>query len=476
VSDVPATSGLPIGRQDRTRAGARASDPVVLPGPTVATMTDTVCGIALRPKAPLWWWIALIPSLLLTAVLIGAIAWLFYAGVGIWGIDWPVVWGFAIINYVWWIAIASGGTFISALFYLLHVEWRTSINRIAETMTLFAAACAGIYPILHLGRPWFFYWLFPYPNTMLLWPQFRSPLLWDFFAILTYVTSSILFWYLGLIPDLASMRDRATTRMTQVAYGVAALGFRGSDTQWRHYHATYAVLAAVMAPLVVSVHSIVGLDFAGAATVGWHSTEFPPFFVFGALLSGFAMVLLLIIPLRRLLHLEAFITGRHLDIMCKLLLVSSLCIAYAYMMDVFNAFYGPDEAERVMFWDKISGRYAAVYWATILFNVLLPQFMWVRQLRLNQPLVLLICIGIIVGMWCERFTIVVISLHRTHLPSAWGNFSGSFWDWATLLGTVGLFATGVLMAVRYVPAISMFEMRALLLRRSPDGQSGGRSE
>ena len=287
-------------------------------------MTDQICAIALRERAFLWWWIAMIPASLLTGVLVAAILWLFYAGIGIWGVDWPVVWGFAIINYVWWIAIASGGTFISALFFLVQVEWRTSLNRIAETMTVFAAACAGVYPILHLGRPWLFYWLFPYPNTMTLWPQFRSPLLWDFFAILTYVVASILFWYLGLIPDLATIRDRATTRGRQILYGVMALGFRGSDRQWRHYHATYGVLAAIMAPLVVSVHSIVGLDFAGAATVGWHSTEFPPFFVFGALLSGFAMVLLLIVPLRRLLGLEDFITGRHLDVLCRLMLVSSL--------------------------------------------------------------------------------------------------------------------------------------------------------
>ena len=255
-----------------------------------------------------------------------AIVWLFYAGIGIWGVDWPVAWGFALISYVWWIAIASGGTFVSALFYLVKVEWRTSTNRIAETMTLFAAACAGIYPILHLGRPWLFYWLFPYPDTMDLWPQFRSPLLWDFFALLTYVVASILFWYLGLLPDLATVRDRATTRGKQILYGVMALGFRGSDAQWRHYHATYGVLAAIMAPLVVSVHSVVGLDFAGAATAGWHSTQFPPFFVFGALLSGFAMVLLLIAPMRRLLNLQDFITGRHFDVLCRLMLVSSLCL------------------------------------------------------------------------------------------------------------------------------------------------------
>jgi Ni/Fe-hydrogenase subunit HybB-like protein len=437
-------------------------DPVVLPGRTSESMTDQICAIALRRRAPIWWLIAMIPTSTLVIVLLGAILWLFYAGVGIWGIDWPVVWGFAIINYVWWIAIASGGTFISALFYLVKVDWRTSLNRLAETMTLFAAACAAIYPILHLGRPWLFYWLFPYPNTMGQWPQFRSPLLWDFFAILTYVISSVLFWYLGLLPDLATMRDRADTRGKQIFYGALALGFRGSDNQWRHYHATYAVLAAIMAPLVISVHSIVGLDFAGAATVGWHSTQFPPFFVFGALLSGFATVLLLAVPLRRLLSLQDFITGRHLDVLCRLLLASSLALAYAYMMEAFTTFYGPASVEKIQYIDKVAGADAPVFWATILFNIALPQVFWLQRFRLNQVAIVLISLGLIVGMWCERYEIVVMSLRRTHLPSAWGDFHGTFWDWATMAGTIGLFVAGILLAVRLMPVIAMFEMRTLL--------------
>ena len=471
MTDIPfAHMPLPENRMSGSKPPL-PRDPIVLPGPTIGSMTDHICAIALRKHAFLWWWIAIIPALLLTGVLVGAILWLFYAGIGIWGVDWPVVWGFAIINYVWWIAIASGGTFISALFYLAKVEWRTSLNRLAETMTVFAAACAAVYPILHLGRPWLFYWLFPYPNTMTLWPQFRSPLLWDFFAILTYVISSILFWYFGLIPDLATMRDRAAVRPNQIVYGALALGFRGSDRQWRHYHATYGVMAAIMAPLVISVHSIVGLDFAGAATVGWHSTEFPPFFVFGALLSGFATVLLLVVPLRRLLSLQDFITGRHLDILCKMLLVSSLCLAYAYIMDAFSVFYGGESAEKTQFVDKIKGSLAWIYWATILFNVALPQLMWFSRLRINQTLIVLVSLGVIVGMWCERYTIVVMSLRRTHMASAWGNFDPTFWDWATLFGTVGLFVSGILLAVRFLPAISMFEMRKLLQRRPREGES-----
>ncbi len=453
----------------------QADDPVLLPGPTIGSMTDRICSIALRDRAFLWWIVAVALVLPLFAALVIAIAWLFYAGVGIWGIDWPVAWGFAIINYVWWIAIASGGTFISALFYLAGVEWRNSLNRLAETMTIFAAACAGIYPILHLGRPWLFYWLFPFPNTMTLWPQFRSPLLWDFFAILTYVVSSILFWYFGLVPDLATMRDCATTRGKQKFYGTLALGFRGSENQWRHYHATYSVLAAIMAPLVISVHSIVGLDFAGAATVGWHSTQFPPFFVFGALLSGFATVLLLAIPLRRLLRLEDFITGRHFDILCKMLLVSSLCLGYAYLMDAFTTFYGGDHAEILQFKDKLTGSVAPIYWATVVFNVLAPQLMWSQKMRLDPRVIAPVCLGVIVGMWCERYQIVVMSLRRTHLPSSWGNYVPTFWDWLTLFGTVGLFLLGILLAVRYLPVISMFEMRELIQRRTDEGQGGGRA-
>ena len=395
----------------------------------------------------------------------GAVGWLFARGIGVWGNDWPVMWGFAIINYVWWIAIASGGTIISALFFLVRAEWRTSINRIAETMMLCAAASAAIYPILHLGRPWFFYWLFPYPNTMLLWPQFRSPLLWDFMAILTYVLCSIAFWYLGLLPDLATVRDRARTRGAQVFYGVLALGFRGTGGQWRRYHAVYGVTAALMAPLVVSVHSIVGLDFAGGETVGWHSTQFPPFFVFGALLSGFATVILLVIPARHLFGLADIMTARHLDVLGKLMVASSLCMAYAYVMDVFWTFYGPDPAEKTMFIARISGRYAFVYWSTVLFNVVLPQLLWSRRLRLNETVLAVICFGAIIGMWFERVQIVVTSLHRTTLPSAWGDYWPTFWDWALMAGTVGLFMTMLLLLIRIVPIVSMAEMRELLRKR-----------
>ena len=443
----------------------RRDDPVLLPDATMASMTDRVCALVLRERAFRWWWIAMVPSALLSGLFVVSMLYLFWAGVGIWGIGWPVAWGLAILNYVWWIAIASGGTFISALFFLVRVEWRTSINRIAESMMLFGAVSAGVFPILHLGRPWLAYWLFFYPNTMGLWPQLRSPLLWDFWALYTYVLTSVMFWYIGLIPDLASVRDRATTKWRQWIYGFCAMGFRGTGRQWRHLHATYGVMAAIMAPVVVSIHSIVGLDFAGGATVGWHSTEFPPLFVFGALLSGFAVVLLLIIPLRRFMRLEAFITGRHIDALCKLLLTSSLLLGYGYLMDVFTTYYSGGAAERAMFADRLYGIYWPIYWGTILFNVTLPQLMWFPPLRMRTPLVMLISLGVVVGMWLERFEIVVTSLHKPPLPSSWGVFTPTFWDWSTLAGTVGLFLTGILLALRYVPAVSMHEMRALIARK-----------
>jgi Ni/Fe-hydrogenase subunit HybB-like protein len=437
------------------------------PALTAASMTDAVCGAVLRTGTPLWWWLALAPSVALLGLGVIAVGWLLFSGVQAWGNNWPTVWGFELINYVWWIGIASGGTFISSLFFLLRADWRTALSRVAETMTLFSAICAGIYPILHLGRPWYFYWLFPYPNTMTLWPQFKSPLLWDFIAILAYVISSVLFWYIGILPDLATMRDRAQNRFAQLAYGSLAMGFRGSGTQWRHYRSTYGVMAAIMAPLVVSVHSVVGLDFAGGETPGWHSTQFPPFFVFGAILSGFAAVLILILPLRRLFGFGAMITDRHIDILCRLLLASSLCVGYAYMMDAFSTYYGGDNAELSWFHDRLHGAHASVYYLTLVLNCAVPQLFWWRAFRSQHALVLLVSFSAVVGMWFERFGIVVDSLGHTELPSAWGIYHPSFWDYALFAGTIGLFATGFLVFVRLFPMVSMFEMRGALAERAP---------
>ncbi|MBV9750721.1 MAG: polysulfide reductase NrfD [Acetobacteraceae bacterium] len=439
--------------------------PVVAPGETPATVTDRIAGIALsRPGT--WWYLSFAVASMLLLIGIGGVGWLFLHGVQVWGNDWPEVWGFPIINYVWWIGIASGGTLISALFFLTESKWRTSINRIAEAMTIFAAVCAGVYPIIHLGRPWFFYWLVPYPNTMTLWPQFRSPLLWDFIAITAYVISSVLFWLLGLIPDVASLRDRAQQRPAQVFYGILALGFRGTGAQWRRYHRAYGVMAAVMAPLVVSVHSVVGLDFAGSALPGWYSTQYPPFFVFGAALSGFGMVLMLLLPLRRILGLYPYITERHLDVLGRLLLLCSLGVAYCYTMDAFDAFYSDDKAVKVMFHARVFGEYGWIWWLTIGLNCLLPLTLWARSLRLRPVVLFMVGLGAFVGMWFERFGIVIAVPHRPQLPSAWGSYAPTLDDYAIFAGTVGLFSVGFLLFVRLLPVVSIAEMKQLVLGRT----------
>lgn len=454
-------------------AAPRAEHQLVGRVATLPGVTNQVADPALRVHMPGWWWIGVVLSAI--GLLFGAAGiWaLFAEGVGVFGNNWPVMWGFPLVNYVWWIAIASGGTFTSALLYLTGAEYRTSINRIAETMTLFAAACAAIYPILHLGRPWLFYWLFPYPNTMGLWPQFKSPLLWDFAAILTYVVTSVLFWWVGLLPDLATLRDRTARRGRQLFYGILALGWRGSARQWRAHRQAYGLIAALMAPLVVSVHSIVGLDFAGGLAPGWHSTQFPPFFVFGALYSGFATVILLAIAVRRLLRLQDYITDRHFDTLGKLLIASSLAIGYAYAMEAFDAFYTSSTAERVQYLDRVTGTYAPFFWATILLNVALPHLLWSRRRRTNQLLLGTICAGAVLGMWYERVLIVAQSLHRHYTPSSWGNFAPTPWDWAIMFGgTGGLFFGGLLIAGKLLPMMSMYEARELVVRKVTKAGAG----
>jgi molybdopterin-containing oxidoreductase family membrane subunit len=435
--------------------------PAIVPDMTPTRITAEVSDLVLRHRFGLGWWAAFAVSAAMLLLGVVAIVRLFLGGIGIWGVDWPVAWGFAIMNYVWWIAIASGGTLTSAIFYLTGSEWRSGITRIAETMMLCGAACAGVYPILHLGRPYFFYWLFPYPDTMQVSPQFRSPLLWDFFAILAYVLTSILFWYVSLIPDLATLRDRARSRLAWGVYGVLALGWRGSSRQWRTYKAGYGLIAGLMAPLVVSVHSIVGLDFAGGLAPGWHSTQFPPFFVIGALLSGFATVLAVAITVRAAFGLEHLVTPRHLDIMARLILASSLAISLAYAMEVFTPFYSGETAERTLAVDRLTGEYAPIYWATILCNVLAPQLLWSPALRRRQWVLFALSLAVIYGMWCERYVIVVTSLHRDFLPSSWGSYDGTFWDWSTMIGTIGLFLTMLLLGVRLLPSFAMSELREL---------------
>ncbi len=443
-------------------AASSARPPVLEPGHTYATVTDQVAAIALAGKTPRSWLAGFAISFALLMVFLYATAYLLATGIGIWGNNVPVAWAFDIINFVWWIGIGHAGTLISAVLLLFRQQWRTSINRFAEAMTLFAVACAGLYPILHLGRPWVFYWLMPYPNTLGLWPQFRSPLVWDVFAVSTYAAVSLLFWYVGLIPDLATLRDRARHPIAQTIYGFLAMGWRGSAIHWQRYQTAYLLLAGLATPLVVSVHSIVGLDFAVSLVPGWHVTLFPPYFVAGAIFSGFAMVMTLAIPLRAVYGLEDFITARHLSNMAKVMLVTGLIVAYGYLMEGFFAWYSGSQVELALTINRALGPYAIAYWSLIACNVVVPQLLWFRAVRRNVPLLFVIALVINVGMWLERFVIIVISLHRDYLPSAFGMYYPTVWDFAEFLGSIGLFLTLLFLFIRCLPVISIFELRELV--------------
>jgi len=435
---------------------------VVARGYTYTTVTEKISGIVLTRRTPLFWLAVFSTAFLLFLLLTVAITYLLYEGVGIWGINVPVAWGFAIINFVWWVGIGHAGTLISAFLLLFRQEWRTSINRFAEAMTLFAVACAGLFPLLHLGRPWVFYWLFPYPDTMKLWPQWRSPLVWDVFAVSTYATVSFLFWFVGLLPDLASMRDRARNRFVRALYGFAAMGWRGAARHWHRYKIAYLLLAGLATPLVVSVHSVVSFDFTVAIVPGWHSTIFPPYFVAGAIFSGFAMVMSLAIPIRKVYQLEDFITMRHLDNMAKIILATGLMVTYGYLMEIFMGWYSGNPVEMFVTSNRMWGPYAAVFCTVIVANVITPQIFWFKRMRMNIPVLFVVSIIVNIGMWLERFMIIVVSLHRDFMPSAWGMYYPTFWDLATLFGSVGMFLALMFLFIRVLPMISIFEMRELV--------------
>lgn len=434
--------------------------------PAGQTVTNRISEIVLKRGTRTGWLIGFCLSFALTMLLLVSTGWLFLRGIGIWGINIPVAWGFAIINFVWWVGIGHAGTLISAILLLFRQEWRTSINRFAEAMTLFAVACAGLFPLLHLGRPQFFYWLAPYPATTGVWPQFRSPLLWDAFAVGTYATVSLLFWYVGLIPDLATLRDRTARRGPQIIYGILAMGWRGSARHWKRYQTAYLLLAGLATPLVVSVHTIVAFDFAASIIPGWHATIFPPYFVAGAIYSGFAMVLTIAIPLRAAYGLKDLVTDRHLDNMAKVMLASGIVVAYGYLMEFFAAWYGGHHIEEFMVSNRMTGPYAVAFWGLIVSNILIPQLLWSRKLRKNVYFLFGIALVINVGMWLERFVIVVISLHRDYLPSSWDMYVPTVWDWATYIGTIGLFVTLLLLFIRFLPMISIFEMQELAHEQS----------
>jgi Ni/Fe-hydrogenase subunit HybB-like protein len=444
--------------------------PVIEPGHSFASVTDQISSIVLTRRTPRGWYIGFAIAFSGTMMLFYSLGYLVLMGVGIWGEDIPVGWAFDIINFVWWIGIGHAGTLISAILLLLRQEWRTSINRFAEAMTLFAVACAGIYPAMHTGRPWVDYWLFPYPNNMGLWPQFRSPLMWDVFAVSTYATVSAMFWFIGLIPDLATLRDRAQNRPAQIIYGMLAMGWRGSARHWHRYETAYLLLAGLATPLVLSVHTVVSFDFAIGIVPGWHSTIFPPYFVAGAIYAGFAMVLLIAIPLRWAYGLEDFITLRHLQNMAKVMMATGLIVFYGYIMEAFFGWYGDNEYEWYMTVNRVVGPYGPIYWALIFCNGLAPQIFWFAWARSSIACLFIVSIIVSIGMWLERFVIVVTSLHRDFLPSSWGMYYPTKWDWSTYIGTIGFFVTLIYLFIRVLPMISIFEMRTILPEAEVEGE------
>jgi molybdopterin-containing oxidoreductase family membrane subunit len=436
--------------------------PVLAPGHTFATITDKISSLVLARRTTIGWLLGFGAGVILTLVLLAAVGYLLVRGIGIWGVNIPVAWGFAIVNFVWWIGIGHAGTLISAILLLLNQPWRNSINRFAEAMTIFAVMCAGMFPLLHLGRPWLFYWLFPYPNTMQVWPQFRSPLVWDVFAVSTYFTVSVVFWFVGLIPDLGTLRDRAQSRFARAAYGFLAMGWRGSARHWKNYESAYLLLAGLATPLVVSVHTVVSFDFAIALLPGWHTTIFPPYFVAGAIYSGFAMVLVIAIPIRKYYGLEDMVTMRHLDNSAKIMLVTGLIVAYGYFIETFMAWYRYNDFDFFMIQNRMHGPYAPFYVALMLCNVAGPQVLWFRRVRRSVGALFAVSIVVLIGMWLERFIIVITSLHRDFLTSSWGMYYPTRWDWFTFWGTVGFFAMCMYLFIRFLPMISIFEMRTLL--------------
>ena len=441
--------------------------PLVEGDPTFLSLTDDVCG-PLEAKPPKWWLIGFVAANSILLLFGGSIAYLIWDGVGVWGVNNPVGWGYAIVNLVFWIGIGHAGTLISAVLFIFRQKWRTAINRFSEAMTIFAVICALQFPLFHTGRAWVAaYWMFPLPNQMDLWPNWRSPLLMDLFAFATYFIVSVLFWYVGLIPDLATLRDRAKTKIKQIAYGIFALGWRGANRHWQNYERAYLILAAIATPLVLSVHSIVSFDFAVSQLPGWHTTIFPPYFVAGAIFSGFGMVLTLIIPARELFNFKHIVTTRHLENMCKIILVTGSCVGYAYILEFFIAWYSGNEYETFAFINRAFGPYWWAYWIMFSCNVITPQLFWFEKFRKSALLMFIVSIFVNIGMWFERFVITVTSLHHDFMPANWDYYSPTWVDITTLVGSFGLFLTLFLLFLRYLPAVAIAEVKGALPQANP---------
>ena len=441
--------------------------PLLAEGTTFKSVTETVCRVT-ENKAPRGWWIAFMLASSFTGVLGIAIGYLFWTGVGVWGNNAPVYWAWDITNFVWWIGIGHAGTLISAVLFLFRQKWRTAINRFAEAMTIFAVMCALIFPGIHVGRAWYAYYMLPLPNEMLLWPNFKSPLVWDVFAVSTYATVSILFWFVGLVPDFATLRDRARTKWRRIIYGAVALGWRGANRHWQNYERAYLILAALSTPLVLSVHSVVSFDFATSLMPGWHTTIFPPYFVAGAVFSGFAMVMTLMLITRAVYGMRSIVQMKHLELMNKIILLTGTLVGYAYSMEFFIAWYGGNEYERFVFvHNRLTGPMAWAYWIMISCNVLSPQVFWFKKLRTNIPVMFVVSILVNIGMWFERFVIIVTSLYRDFLPSSWGMFRPTLVDIFTYAGTLGLFFTLFLLFIRWIPMIAIAEVKGVLPEADP---------
>jgi molybdopterin-containing oxidoreductase family membrane subunit len=470
MAEVALAGKQPIRLADPPPELARA--PLVLNQHGPGWISDRIAGV-IEGKTPVWWWCAFIPSATMMVICFSMIAYLISTGVGIWGLKHPIMWGWAIVNFVWWIGIGHAGTLISAILFLLRQRWRTSINRAAEAMTIFAVMCAGIFPMIHIGRVWYGWWLLPLPNSNSIWPQFRSPLMWDVFAVSTYLTVSVLFWYTGLIPDLAILRDRAKTKVRKFLYGFFALGWTGSNRHWINYERAYLILAGLSTPLVLSVHSIVSLDFSVSQLAGWHTTIFPPYFVAGAIYSGFGMVLTLVVPLRKVCKLEEVITLRHIDLICKVTLATGSIVSYAYAMEYFIAWYSGNPYERFTFLSRLFGPYWYGGWLMIGCNALIPQLFWFKKCRSNLVIVFIISILANIGMWFERFVIVVGSLYRDFIPSNWSFYAPTWVDVLTYVGTFGLFFTCFLLFLRFLPMIAIAEVKGVTSQADPHDPLGG---
>ena len=433
-------------------------------------ITERICGIVENPQ-PLLWWILFIPSAIIAAIGVGfGLTYLVSTGVGVWGNTNRAMWGWPIVNFVFWIGIGHAGTLISAILFLTRQNWRTSINRAAEAMTIFAVCCAGIYPAFHVGRFWMVWFLAPVPNSNAIWQNFKSPLLWDVFAVSTYFTVSVIFWYLGMVPDLATLRDRAKGWLSKTLYGIFAIGWRGSNRHWQHYEVAYLLLAALSTPLVLSVHSVVSFDFATSVVPGWHTTIFPPYFVAGAVFGGFAMVLTIMVPARALYGLQDLITMKHIDNMTKIILLTGTIVGYAYLMELFVAYFSGAKYEAMAFQYRLFGPNAVGYWTMMSCNVISPQLFWFRWCRENLYVVMIVCMAVNVGMWFERFVIIVTTLPRMWLPGDWKTYDPSAVDVMTFVGTIGMFLTLFLLFLRFLPCINIAEVKWTLPQSDPHSE------